>query len=72
MLLFFISDLPACSRSPMCIVCDQVNDFIRDRVSSSDGVVPHWGEILAGGCVRSTHMSFIIQYLSFSVLPSEL
>ena len=56
----------------MCIVCDQVNDFIRDRVSSSDGVVPHWGEILAGGCVRFTHMSFIIQYLSFSVLPSEL
>jgi len=36
------------------LVCAQVNDFIRDRVSSSDGVVPHWGEILAGGCVSLT------------------
>ena len=33
---------------------EQVNDFIRDKLSSTDGVVPHWAEIIAGGCVSSS------------------
>ena len=39
----------------------QVNDFIRDKLSSSDGVVPHWGEIIAGGCVSYNSWSFAVQ-----------
>jgi len=37
-----------------------VNDFIRDKLSSSDGVVPHWGEIIAGGCVSAIRTLSVI------------
>ena len=44
-------------------LCNQVNDFIRDKLSSSDGVVPHWGEIIAGGCVSWPATASLFEYV---------
>jgi len=51
-IIIVIRELRACSVS--VVLCVQVNDFIRDKLSSHDGVVPHWGEIIAGGCVSAS------------------
>lgn len=40
------------------------NDFVRDHVMDSNGNVPLWGEVLAGGCVS------IYSYLKI-VLPLD-
>jgi len=34
-----------------------MNDFVRDQVRR-DGVVPFWGELMAGGCVSTFFVSF--------------
>jgi solute carrier family 25 (mitochondrial aspartate/glutamate transporter), member 12/13 len=33
-----------------------VNDFIRDRLTLSDGTIPLWAEIIAGGCAGASQV----------------
>lgn len=30
-----------------------MNDFVRDKLTDDKGVIPKYGEVLAGACVRS-------------------
>ncbi|XP_064643384.1 electrogenic aspartate/glutamate antiporter SLC25A12, mitochondrial-like isoform X3 [Lineus longissimus] len=35
-----------------------MNDFVRDKTTSSDGEIPFWAEMLAGGCAGGSQVMF--------------
>ena len=37
-----------------------VNDFVRDKFTDKQGIIPLWSEILAGGCVSFLFFSFFV------------
>ena len=45
----------------------QMNDLMRDKLSSKNGEIPLWAELLAGGCVSSSGSGFSSTHLQLII-----
>ena len=40
-----------------------VNDLVRDKLTSKQGTIPVWAEVLAGGCVSTSRLDLNVTHL---------